>query len=297
MLGTIIMPATTDYLATLKIQLDAAAANKKLALDAAYERATNVVFDKDGKMSTRKTPAGNEAGPGTLDVQYAEQQRNIGTSNEASGTLKSGQYARDLATSQSGYRSTLAGINADRISGQSAIDTDAAAEFAKYKAMYGGSNEPTTGGGTTPAATGGSSSGSGGGGGSDSASDTTAAASTTSSATTEAAAEEIAAPVFVDPNAIDPNKRVTSNIPSNNFDTENLLQLNRPTSTVPAKPQNNQVTSNKPSTVKPVPAATGKAISAANTRAAQRVASPVIKKPVVTPPKKLVPVPKRIGGY
>ena len=288
------MPATTDYLATLKIQLDAAAANKKLALDAAYERATNVVFDKDGKMSTRKTPAGNEAGPGTLDVQYAEQQRNIGTSNEASGTLKSGQYARDLATSQSGYRSTLAGINADRISGQSAIDTDAAAEFAKYKAMYGGSNEPTTGGGTTPAATGGSSSGSGGGGGTQKPTDPTGNTPTDS---TEAVAEEIAAPVFVDPNAIDPNKRVTSNIPSNNFDTENLLQLNRPTSTVPAKPQNNQVTSNKPSTVKPVPAATGKAISAANTRAAQRVASPVIKKPVVTPPKKLVPVPKRIGGY
>ena len=155
------MPVTTDYLDTLKIQLEAAATNKKAALDAAYERATNVQFDKDGKMSVRKTPAGNEAGPGTLDVQYAEQQRNIGVSNEASGTLKSGQFARDLATSQAGYRSTVAGLNAERIAGQTAADTDAASELAKYKAMYGTPTPdatPTTGGGTTPAA-GGSGSG------------------------------------------------------------------------------------------------------------------------------------------
>jgi hypothetical protein len=160
------MPATTDYLATLKIQLDAAAANKKIALDTAYERATNAVFDAEGKMSTRKTPAGNDAGPGTLDVQYAEQQRNIDTANEASGTLKSGQYGRDLATSQAGYRSTVAGLNADRIAGGTAAYTDAASEYAKYMAMYGTptpdpKTTPTTGGGGT---SGGAGAGSGSGG-------------------------------------------------------------------------------------------------------------------------------------
>ena len=172
------MPATTDYLATLEIQLKAAADSKKAALDAAYERATNAVFDDKGNMSTRKTPAGSDAGPGTLDVQFAEQQRNIGNSNEASGTLKSGQYGRELATSIAGYRSTVAGLNAERISGQTAADTEAASELAKYKAMYGGSNEPTTGGGTTPATAGGSSSGSGGGGGTQKPTDPTGDAPT-----------------------------------------------------------------------------------------------------------------------
>ena len=158
------MPATTDYLATLKLQLDAAAASKKAALDAAYERATNAVFDDKGNMSTRKTPAGSDAGPGTLDVQYAEQQRNLSSSNEASGTLKSGQYGRELATSQAGYRSTIAGLNADRISGGTAAITDAASEYAKYQAMYGTPTSdatPTTGSGGT---TGGSGTAGGSGG-------------------------------------------------------------------------------------------------------------------------------------
>jgi hypothetical protein len=160
------MGATTDYLATLKIQLDAAALAKKAALDIAYERATNVQFDKEGKMSTRKTAAGNDAGPGTLDVQYAEQQRNIGSANESSGMLKSGEYARDLATSQAGYRSTISNLNADRVSGQTAIDTDLASEYAKYQAMYGKPTpdaNPTTGSGGTSGTNG--SSGSSGAGG------------------------------------------------------------------------------------------------------------------------------------
>ena len=155
------MAATTDYLATLKLQLDAAALAKKNALDIAYERATNAQFDAEGKQSVRKTPAGSDAGPGTLDVQYQQQQRNIATANESSGMLKSGEYARDLATSQAGYRSTIANLNADRISGQSAVDTDAASEYAKYQAMYG---KPTPD--PTPTSTSGSGAGSGAGGGS-----------------------------------------------------------------------------------------------------------------------------------
>ena len=208
------MAVTTDYLATLKLQLDAAALAKKNALDIAYERATNAQFDAEGKQSVRKTPAGSDAGPGTLDVQYQQQQRNIATANESSGMLKSGEYARDLATSQAGYRSTIANLNADRISGQSAVDTDAASEYAKYQAMYGKSTSdptPTTG--------------------------SIVPGSTTPSATTTPAEDKNPgdAPIFNDP-------------------------------------RNKQITSNLPSTKKPV----------------------VNKKPVITPKKTLVPVPNKV---
>lgn len=258
------MPVTTDYLDTLKIQLEAAATNKKAALDAAYERATNVVFDKDGKMSTRKTPAGNDAAPGTLDVQYAEQQRNIGVSNEASGTLKSGQFARDLATSQAGYRSTVAGLNADRISGQTAADTEAATELAKYKAMYGGSNAPTTGGDTTPAA-GGGSGGGGGGGGSNKPRDITI--------NTPTSAPPVTAPppTFEAPAA--PN-------------------------TIPQSTYTNMTPQQKAAVITRNDAVdaggrSGMGASAPKDQNKQ-VTSPVTKKPVVTPPKKLVPVPNKV---
>ena len=190
------MGATIDYLATLKTQLDAAALAKKAALDIAYERATNVQFDKEGKMSTRKTPEGKDAGPGTLDVQYAEQQRNIGSANEASGMLKSGEYARDLATSQAGYRSTIANLNADRISGQTGIETDSASEYAKYQAMYGKPTPDATP--TTNSSVPGSTSTGAG---------TSAGASTGASTNTN---NPTNAPTFPDPR----NKQITSNIPS-----------------------------------------------------------------------------------
>ena len=185
------MAVTTDYLATLKLQLDAAALAKKVALDTAYERATNAQFDAEGKQSVRKTPAGSDAGPGTLDVQYQQQQRNIATANESSGMLKSGEYARDLATSQAGYRSTVANLNADRIAGQSAADTDAASEYAKYQAMYGKStSDPTpTTGSIVPGSTG---AGAGAGAG----------------VSADPVIDKL--PVFPDPR----NKQITSNLPS-----------------------------------------------------------------------------------
>lgn len=257
------MGATIDYLATLKTQLDAAAAAKKLALDTAYERATNVQFDKEGKMSTRKTPAGNDAGPGTLDVQYAEQQRNIGSANEASGMLKSGEYARDLATSQAGYRSTVANLNADRISGQSAADTDAAAEYAKYQAMYGKPTPdatPTTGGsGTT---TGGSGGSGGSGTGSNKPTDPT-----------EKPTDPTAPPVFEAPAA--PN-------------------------TIPQSTYTNMTPQQKTAVISRNNAVDAKGRSGMGASAPKdqnkQVTSPVTKKPVVTPPKKLVPVVKKPVG-
>lgn len=250
------MPVTTDYLATLKLQLEAAATNKKAALDAAYERATNKVFDSSGNISTRKTPAGNETGPGTLDVQYAEQQRNIGTSNEASGTLKSGQYGRELATSQAGYRSTIAGLAADTAAGKTAADTDAASELAKYQAMYGGSNQPTTGGSTTPAATGGSGGGStgGNGGGTQKPTDPTGDAPTVDPA-----------PIFANP---DYNKP-TSNIPSTVFKVTPGMEAS---------------------------AAASKGTYYGSDQAAADVnqIKKIISNKVIPPAKKLVPVPNKV---
>lgn len=290
------MPVTTDYLDTLKIQLEAAATNKKAALDAAYERATNVVFDKDGKMSTRKTPAGNDAAPGTLDVQYAEQQRNIGVSNEASGTLKSGQFARDLATSQAGYRSTVAGLNADRISGQTAADTEAATELAKYKAMYGGSNAPTTGGDTTPAAGGGS--GGGGGGGGDSV------ARKPKTTTTPVIT---APPEFTDPNII-PESTYTNMTPEQKAAVgarndavdaggRSGMGASAP-KTIPQSTYTNMTPQQKAAVITRNDAVdaggrSGMGASAPKDQNKQ-VTSPVTKKPVVTPPKKLVPVPNKV---
>ena len=243
------MPVTTDYLETLKIQLEAAATNKKAALDAAYERATNVQFDTEGKMSVRKTPAGNEAGPGTLDVQYAAQQKNIDVSNEASGTLKSGQYGRDLATSQAGYRSTIAGLNAERISGKSAADTDAASELAKYKAMYGTptpSATPTTGGGTTTAA-------GGGGGGTQKPADPTGNTPTTPPVTPPPIFEAVA-----------------------------------PVNTIPESTYTDMTPQQKAAVITRNDAVDASGYSGFGATA------PVVKKPAVTPPKKLVPVSNKV---
>lgn len=291
------MPVTTDYLATLKIQLEAAATNKKAALDAAYERATNVVFDKDGKMSTRKTPAGNDAGPGTLDVQYAEQQRNIGVSNEASGTLKSGQFARDLATSQAGYRSTVAGLNADRISGQTAADTEAATELAKYKAMYG---EPTA----DPTPTTGGGGGGGGGGGTGGGGDSVARKpkTPTTPATT-------APPEFVPPNTI-PESTYTNMTPEQKAAVgarndavdaggRSGMGASAPT-TIPQSTYTNMTPQQKAAVISRNDAVDAKGRSGMGASAPKdqnkQVTSPVTKKPVVTPPKKLVPVVKKPVG-
>jgi hypothetical protein len=288
------MPATTDYLATLKIQLDAAAANKKAALDAAYERATNVVFDKDGKMSTRKTPAGNDAGPGTLDVQYAEQQRNIGSSNEASGTLKSGQYGRELATSQAGYRSTIAGLNAERISGQTAADTDAATEYAKYKAMYG---EPTAD--PTPTTGGGSGGGGGGGGGS----------GIVKKPKTPTDVPITAPPVFTEPGTpnIIPESTYTNMTPEQkaavisrtgavDANGRSGMGASAPT-TIPQSTYTNMTPQQKAAVITRNDAVDAKGRSGMGASAPKavipqnkQVTSPVTKKPVVTPPKKLKPV-------
>ena len=147
------MPSTTDYYNTLKLQLENQAANKKLALDLAYERATTVEFDSSGNMTRKKNKDNTEKGPGTLDVQYAEQQRQMSGAAESSGMLRSGERSRDLATSLAGYRSAVVAGAAETTAAKTAIEDETTTELAKYQAMYG-----------TPAATTGGGTGGGGGG-------------------------------------------------------------------------------------------------------------------------------------
>ena len=145
------MPSTTDYYNTLKTQLETQAANKRAALDLAYERATTVQFDAQGNMTRKKDTAGKEKGPGTLDVQYAEQQRQMSGGAENSGMLKSGQFARDLATTQAGYRNAVVAGAAETEAAKTAISDETASELAKYQATYG--TPATTGGGAAGGST------------------------------------------------------------------------------------------------------------------------------------------------
>ena len=126
------MPLSNTYYDTLKTQLEAAANSKKAAIDAALLRSSTAQFDP----TTGKVTGYGPQGPGTLDVQEQENVRALGTSSEGAGMLRSGQYARQLAGSQAAYRSAVAETKAKAESEKTQIDTDTAAELAKYKAMY-----------------------------------------------------------------------------------------------------------------------------------------------------------------
>jgi hypothetical protein len=231
-----------------------------------------VQFDKDGKMSTRKTPAGNDAGPGTLDVQYAEQQRNLGTANEASGTLRSGQYGRELATSQAGYRSTIAGLAAETASGKTAADVDAASELAKYQAMYDTQTPtPTAAAPTTGGGSGGGGSSGGGGGGTQKPTDPTDNAPIT------------APPAFVAPTAPNtiPQSTYTDMTPQ-----QKAAVISR-NNAVDANGRSGMGASAPKVVAPPVPRTDAAGRSGMGASAPKPV---VPKKPVVTPPKKLKPV-------
>jgi hypothetical protein len=122
------MPSTNDYYDKLKLQLDAAAVAKKAALDAQLERATNAQFGADGSITKQ--------GTGTLDVNYQNQKRNIGTNAESSGTLRSGQYGRGLTENETDYRSRVTGAKATTIAAKDEVDTSTASQLAQYQAMY-----------------------------------------------------------------------------------------------------------------------------------------------------------------
>jgi hypothetical protein len=140
------MPATIDYLANLKTQLETASQNKRQALQNQYDRATGAQFNKDTGALTYRTDASGNPLYGTLDVDYMEQQRGINTQAEGAGMLRSGQRARNLATSEAGYRATVGGLAESLAAGQTGIDDDQALRIAEYEAMYGSPSGGGSGG-------------------------------------------------------------------------------------------------------------------------------------------------------
>ena len=148
------MGTTTDYLANLKVKLDADAAAKKAAYDAALARATQVSFDAQGRPTYAKNEQGQEK-YGTLDLGYMNQERTIGAGAEASGMIRSGQTARQYASNLAGDKADVLAAQNTATAGKSEIDAATALETAKYEAMYGAPGSAATGGSaaTTPAAT------------------------------------------------------------------------------------------------------------------------------------------------
>jgi hypothetical protein len=151
------MPLSNEYYDNLKLTLETAANSKRDAIDAARLRASSAEFDSSGNVTGYKNNT-----PGSLDVQQQQQTRNLGIQNESSGTLRSGQYARELAGSQAAYRTQITDIDAQATAEKTQITNETMAELAKYKAMYGSGT--TGGGGST---TGGTTGGGGAGGGND----------------------------------------------------------------------------------------------------------------------------------
>lgn len=147
------MPATVDYFTNLKTQLETASRNKRQALQNQYDRATGAQFNKDTGALTYRTDASGNPLYGTLDVDYMEQQRGINTQAEGAGMLQSGQRARNLATSEAGYRATIGGLAESLAAGQTAIDDDQALQLAEYSALYGSPKSSGGGGGGGSAAT------------------------------------------------------------------------------------------------------------------------------------------------
>jgi hypothetical protein len=127
-----------SYYDQLKQNLTADATAKKAAYDAIYDAYTQAQFDDAGNVSYK------EPGKlGTRDVQYDTETRNIRASGESSGTLRSGQQARNLANSLAGYKADILGKRGQINTEKAAVDTATTTELAKYQAMYGGGTGST----------------------------------------------------------------------------------------------------------------------------------------------------------
>lgn len=135
------MATTLSYYDELKTKYDADAAAKKAALDATMARASTAQFDESGKLIGY-----GDKGPGTLDVQQMEGERRLAGMAEGAGMLQSGQYARDLATSQAQYRGQIIGMREQTAADKAAIESEQATNIAEAKAKYG---EDTAGGGSS----------------------------------------------------------------------------------------------------------------------------------------------------
>lgn len=148
------MALSNAYYESLKTQLEALALAKKNAIDLQMQQYSTATFDDTGKLTGY-----GEKGLGSRDVSQLEGERRLGGVAEGAGMLRSGQYARDLATSQAIYRADILGKRGQAAGEKQAIEYDLASELAKAQASYGTGVGGGTGGGT------GSGGGAGGGGG------------------------------------------------------------------------------------------------------------------------------------
>ena len=124
------MATTTNYLQGMKTALATAAAQKKAALQNALNAATTTKFNTDGTFTHSITP-------GALDSAYMAQTANISDSNEASGTLRSGQRLKQDVNALTGYKSSVIGAVAKNTADQNAVDTTLEYDKAKLDAEYG----------------------------------------------------------------------------------------------------------------------------------------------------------------
>jgi hypothetical protein len=142
-----------SYFESLKTQLTESATAKKAALDAAYDRATTATFDAAGKVSYKKDASGKNI-YGTRDVQHLENVRNIGTSAESRGALRSGQTQRSLINNEADYRSDVTGAAATLTAQKGLVDTETGTKTAEYEALYGDQKSGGGGDGTSTSASG-----------------------------------------------------------------------------------------------------------------------------------------------
>lgn len=131
------MPSTTNYFQNLKLQTEAAATAKKAALDAALQMATQAKVDPTTGKISYDTDESGAPKLGSMDVAYKERQRLTGAGAESSGTLRSGQLARQKLNEESAYRSNIMGLKADTAAQKTSIDTGTASKIAEYEALYG----------------------------------------------------------------------------------------------------------------------------------------------------------------
>jgi hypothetical protein len=155
------MPVSNDYYTILKQALQASAAAKKAAYEAALNRVTTAKFDAQGnvigyqKFDAKGKPVAGEGAPGLLDVSYQENKRGIETSGEASGTLRSGQQTRSLAENMAEYKRGITGAREEMLQGLQQLNLDTSQQLAELGLKYkrptssGRSSTPTPPAGST----------------------------------------------------------------------------------------------------------------------------------------------------
>jgi len=139
------MATSSTYLDELITKSNAAAAAKKDALDRRLQLQTTAQVDEKGNITYAKDTSGQDL-YGSMDVDYMRRKRGTEAGAEATGMLRSGQYARALAEGQAAYRADIIGAKEQTEAEKTLIGEELATEQAKYKAEYGGVGQGVGGG-------------------------------------------------------------------------------------------------------------------------------------------------------